>query len=404
MAPVVYYLNKICQDNFRGNNINNSNDNDNKNDHHDSVKKSKSKSNNSSSKLFFWLLTFPGATLIICIVLGSAISFYHVFSNQLPPSWLYTMADPDSKAAYFEEHFMKIWTHLSVFATGIIGGFVCRIAARNVVISFRSGNMNLMSHQNNNLKGSNNKNQLSSSSSSLQASTQQDGDGSIYSKSHRNTNDLHNSSVSIDIQTNSGSHENINGSESGIVNNENDSPSTCWESLLFEFISILIALAIMASIIFSTHDWSLNELPIPLVAGIFDAGSRILWSLAFTWMLYMISVPDKSGNFSILSRTLGHPIMVSLGKLSFLIYLIHPFVHTTVLAIQEQPIYSSWLMLIHILIGNITITVILASVMSLFVEMPCRNLFRRCETSLLLTHPVDTSSTSADSRQFAGLR
>lgn len=396
MAPVVYYLNKIYQDTY---NINSNNNKFNKNDHN-SVEKSKTKNNNNSSRLFFWLWTCPGAILVSCIVLGSASSFYNVFSNQLPPSWLYTMADPDSKAIYFEEHFMKIWTHLAVFATGIIGGLICRVAAKNVVISFRS--RNLMSQTQNNLKSNNN--QLSSSSSSLPAATQ-DGDGFIFSKS-RITNGLNNSSISIDIQTNSSSHENISGSESGIVNNDNNSlsSSTTCRSLLLELTSLLVAFTIMASIIFSTYEWSTNDLPRPLLAGIFDAGSRLLWSLAFIWMLYMISVPDKNGKFSSISRALGHPIMVSLGKLSFLIYIIHPFVHTTVLAIQEQPIYSSWLMLIHILIGNITITVILASLMSLFVEMPCRNLFRRCGTSLLLTHTVDTTSTSAGSRQLTGLR
>lgn len=398
MAPVVYYLNKNYHDTFNTNNIINSNGNKFNKSDHDSIERSKEAKNNNQNRSFFWLSTGPGAILIGCIVIGFAGSFYNVFSNNLPPSWLYTMADPDSKAIYFEEHFMKIWTHLAVFALGIIAGIICRIASKNACSNFRGGNLNLMSY-NINLK--NNNAQLSTSSSSLPAVTQ-DGD-SLFSKS-RNNNDLNNSSVSIDIQTNSSSHENINGSESGIVNTENSSSSTSSRSLLVELLSLFLAFTIMAIIIFSTHDWSVNDLPKPLVAGLFDACSRLLWSLAFIWMLYIICVPGKNGEFSILSRALGHPIMVSLGKLSFLIYIIHPFVHTTVLAIQEQPIYSSWLMLIHILIGNITITVILASLMSLFVEMPCRNLFRRCGTSLLLTHTIDTASTSAGSRQLAGLR
>lgn len=387
MAPVVYYLNKIYQastndssSNINGNNVNKNAFNE----------RSKSR-NNEPIGSFYWLRTGPGAILIICIVFGSASSFYDVFSNALPPSWFYTMADPDSKAIYFGEHLMKIWTHLAVFAIGIIAGVECRRATGNVISGgFRGGNLDLMSQHNDGLKS--NKAHLSTSSSSLPTVTQ-DGD-SLFPKSRNNTDTtMNNSSVSIDIQTNSSSHENINGSENGIVTNNNNSINTSkGKNLLVDLFGSIVAIIVMATIIFSTHDWSLNDLPKPWVAGLFDVSSRILWSLAFTWMLYMVSVPKKDGNFSIVARALGHPIMVSLGKLSFLVYILHPVIHTTVLAIQEQPIYSSWLMLIHILIGNITITVILASLVSLFVEMPCRNLFRRCETSLLLTHTVDTTT------------
>lgn len=193
----------------------------------------------------------------------------------------------------------------------------------------------------------------------------------------------------------------MNGSESRLNNVTIDDDEGCSGnrgnnlcSAFLEAIGYLVAITTMTTIIFSTYEWSLYDLPKPFVAGIYDISSRFLWSMALIWILYMVSVPDRNRNFSLLARLLGHPIMVSLGKLSFLIYMIHPVVHISVLAIQEQPIYSSWLMLFHILIGNMTITVILASMVSLFVEMPCRNMFRRCGTSLLLTHAIESGASS----------
>lgn len=380
MAPIVYYLNKCYLNNLERNKMIGflaSSSGSNK------LGESR-RSNGDANKPFFWTRTMPGVLLIVCIVLGLSASFYNVYMNQLPPSWFYTMADPDSKAIYFGQHMMRLWTHLAVFAMGILAGVECRRASRNVQRGYRGLNLaaanesrkigHPLKHQN--------KSQ-SSSSSSLPVTVSRDSGNSFTNELSAATG----SSISINI---------LNTPESSSSNydvNQKSEKGRCCASLLIDVIGCLVAVLTMAAIIFSTHDWSLNDLPEPLIAGTFDAASRFLWSLATIWILYLISVPDKDKKFSALSRALGHPFMVSLGKLSFLIYVIHPIVHTAVLAIQEQPIYSSWLMLFHILIGNMTITVILASLVSLFVEMPCRNLFRRCGTSLLLSHSLETAPT-----------
>jgi len=374
MAPILYYLNKNYMSNGTSDGI---------------VKKSGGYGSGSKSakfgadpdRPFFWLRTLPGTILLGCIGLGLGSSFYNVYVNDLPPTWFYTMADPDSKALYFSDHFMRLWTHLAVFAMGILAGLECRRATRNVIRGYGGANIRLISQDNGLNKQHKNH---SCSSSSLPVLGHSD------SLSAKSCSDTNNSSISIDIHTNSSSNENINLGGT-------DAARGGLFSTVVDIIGCLLAITTMTTIIFSTHDWSLNDLPKPLVAGLFDSGSRLLWSAALIWILYMISVPNSDKKFSILSRLLGHPSMVCLGKLSFLIYTIHPFVHTAVLAIQEQPIYSSWLMLFHILIGNITITVILASLVSLFVEMPCRNLFRRCGTTLSLTHTIGPPSSSATS-------
>lgn len=402
MAPIVYYLNKSYTFNYGGRRnlaLQNGNLKG-----ADLLTTTKPRCED-SSKLGYWFFTVPGNILMACIVVGTAGSFYNVYYNQLPPSWFYTMADPDSKALYFGGHMTKIWTHVAVFALGLLAGIECRRATKNVFRSYKSSNIGgYMPHISTLSK--HHKSQ-SSSASSLPSQ--------VNERTSTGSSDLNSCNLSIHIQTNE-SNENINrgediamanspssyggnGSEIGICSKSDDminngTRGSSWKSIFVHIIVSLVALKVMMLVIFSTHDWSISELPKPMIAGLYDAGGRFVWSLAMIWILYLISVPNKDRTYSIIARGLGHPLMVSLGRLSFLIYIIYPFVHTTVLAIQEQPIYSSWLMLFHILIGNITITVILASIVSLFVEMPCRNLFRRCGTSLLLTQTSVGDSTT----------
>lgn len=445
-----------------------------------------------TQKLFYWLGTLPGAILILCIVFGLASSFYNVYTKGLPPTWFYTMADPESKALYFGNHLSKLWPHIAVFALGILAGLECRRAARNMAtrakgssVSSRLSSRDQRNHQqyyhdmrhqdnavsskhtnssnnilnsDNQLKGHQNhllsaslpvipmdsclESSISSSSiSSVTFDQQSDAPASQdpnpsdtkENKHHHVTspdntsNHQRNTGNSICINLNSsldniynhhssgnsmsdlgGLHDNddeninlhskIGRSSREMSENSNDSSST-WASIILHLLGCLFAITTMSMIIFSTHDWSLNHLPEPLVSGLFDAGSRLLWSLALIWILYMVSVPGEDRKFGLMAQLLGHPLMVSLGKLSFLVYIIHPLVHTTVLAIQEQPIYSSWLMMFHILIGNISITVILASLVSIFVEMPCRNLFRRCGASLLVSTNTQTRNGNHEGQQ-----
>ncbi|KAG9509995.1 Nose resistant to fluoxetine protein 6 [Fragariocoptes setiger] len=236
----------------------------------------------------FRCLSLPVLLLLSSVALSWAYAFSNVYTKDLPPAWLYTMPDPDSRAVYFTEHLFKTMTHLSTFAIGILAGHICRIRAR---------------------------------------------------------------------------HTSMSG-------------STC----LRTFCNILFgmaAFATMAFVIFFTHDWSLGELPKPLVAATFDATARIAWSISFTWILHHISVPNEDRQYSLISRVLSHPALVWAGRLSFLTYLVHPIVHTSFLAIQEQPVFSSWLMLFHVLSGNIILTMLISLIISVLVETPVRNLFRR---------------------------
>lgn len=313
-----------------------------------------------ATKSFYWMTTVPGLALISCIVLGSLASFYNVFVGHLPPSWFYTMADPDSKSIYFGDHLTKIWSHLAVFSIGLLAGVECKRTKQQIL---KKGHKQTRNNRNSG---------ITSSAASLFNS---DSTFSIVMPEDRKNQTK---------TMNDSSRDNVSEED-----HENQSVTRCHSSLknkLLNIIGGLVSFTVMSSIIFSTHSWSVVDLPEPVISATFDVLSRILWSLAFVWILYQLSVPGKDGNFSSAAKVLGHPVMVSLGKLSFLTYIIHPFVHTVFLAIQEQPIYSNWFMLFHMLVGNVTITVILSALVSLFIEMPCRNLFKRCRTSFLLNN------------------
>lgn len=379
-----------------------------------------------TDKFLYWIRTAPGMLLIVCIAIGLGSSFYNVYTRELPPTWFYTMADPESKGLYFDQHLMRLWTHLAVFALGIIAGLECRRASRKISETnernelsskeeaYGKKNLAMVSDSEDICKPKDSRS-LSIFSTSMPVISPNITD--IYESSGRTNalmgqsqnggsiiNNFSNSSVTVNMDDSFDGSNNELAALKSCDSINGGSSARSRRSMMIDIIGCILALATMCTIIFSTHEWSVYDLPAPFVAGLFDAGSRFLWSLALIWILYMVSVPSKKGTFSLLARALGHPFMVFLGKLSFLIYIIHPFVHTAVLAIQEQPIYSSWLMLFHILIGNITITVILASFVSLFVEMPCRNLFRRCETSLLLTNIASTTGAPASSATASGAR
>lgn len=354
-----------------------------------------------ANKPFYWLRTLPGQVLLACIVLGSIASFYNVYSKDLPPSWLYTMPDPDGRAIYFDEHLLRLFTHLAVFSMGLLAGLECRRAARLAKANdaYRRATT------------------ASSSAGPLGSSATSNG-GSTTTMTTATTDTSAPNTIAYPLNNNHPGGYNYDREACMVVGGSSaTNKSSNKLAIILESIGSIAIITIMTAILFSTYDWSVRDLPGPLVSALYDVSSRLLWSLSLIWILYKVSVPkelaswpaagqDESANsnssdnndssssnsslrFSLLARILGRPGMVSLGKLSFLIYILHPFVHTTVLAIQEQPIYSSWFMLFHVMLGNFALTTILASLVSVFVEMPFRNLFvRHCGSSLFLAHAI----------------
>lgn len=150
----------------------------------------------------------------------------------------------------------------------------------------------------------------------------------------------------------------------------------CCDSLM-----LLSSGLIMAVLIYCCHSWSLSgvsHLEAPIASAIYGALSPLLWSISWSMILFHLSVPDHKMQPSSLTRLLTRDInIVRLGRLSFLAYLINPYVNSFVLAVQEQTIFSSILMLGHTFIGNLVVTFAMSFVISALVELPCRRLIKK---------------------------
>lgn len=135
----------------------------------------------------------------------------------------------------------------------------------------------------------------------------------------------------------------------------------------------LAAAASLLAVIFSTFAWSTGELPSPLVSALYDSLGRLIWSLALAGLMIKLCLPDRqSGRFTSLSRLFSHPTSQALGRLSFLAYLLSPYVHTLILALQEQSLFPSLYLIFHVILGNIVITYLAAMLLALLIEQPLR--------------------------------
>lgn len=135
----------------------------------------------------------------------------------------------------------------------------------------------------------------------------------------------------------------------------------------------------MVAVIFSTYSWSTQTLPTPFVSGLFDATSRCVWAIALIIIMINISLPNPYDNqYNLLARILGHKIMIFLGRLSFLAYMVYPYVHSFILSVQEQALYPSLFLIFHVFVGNIIITLLVAFFISIMIEQPVRRLITKC--------------------------
>jgi len=137
-------------------------------------------------------------------------------------------------------------------------------------------------------------------------------------------------------------------------------------SLVCWFASIVTLLALL----FSYYDWVLGIFPSALESGLFDAGHRILLAIAMSWVMYSLTVSGEADHQSIMVKLLSHPLLFILGHLSLVAYIIHPLVQTVFLGSQESQLFSSPLIMIYSLLGNISSTYIWSFLISILLEIP----------------------------------
>lgn len=148
-----------------------------------------------------------------------------------------------------------------------------------------------------------------------------------------------------------------------------------------DVLMLLTSFLLMAIIIYATHSWSLSgrsHLEAPIMSALYGSLAPLFWSISWSLILFHLTVPNEKNQKSTLTYLLTSDVnLVRLGRLSFLAYLINPYINSFILAVQEQAIFSSILMLGHFFLANVILTFALAFVVSALVELPCRRLFKK---------------------------
>lgn len=328
-----------------------------------------------SSDTFLHMMKSKAGTLsILIIVFGSAVNFFIVYTNQLPPSWFNTFPDVEHKNYYFGFYLAKTWAHLSTFVIGLLAGHLC-----GSVLQIRS----MISSQ----TGSIDRNSISleETSSGDRAGGSQESPASARNplKTSESTSTL-STTATISADESPASNRNLVITvDSSTANTETKSQvgkssprvggggaSGCLMGS-YRFIVQSSMLTCMLAILFATYQWSTQELPSPLVSATYDSLSRLAWCLILVILMVQLCLPNtQTGKPSRMGRIFGCRLFVPMGRLSLLAYLWTPYVHSFILAVQEQSLFPSLFMIFHVTVGNIVIIYIVSFIVSILIERP----------------------------------
>ncbi|KAG9508916.1 hypothetical protein GZH46_02578 [Fragariocoptes setiger] len=167
---------------------------------------------------------------------------------------------------------------------------------------------------------------------------------------------------------------------------------------------LLASLAIVTMMVSIWSPWAFMwatgtmSLPGPVCSAIYDLTCRLLWSLACGWLLFQLITPVSTmlhcyDNKCHVMKCLSHPFLVVCGRRWALIYLIYPWISSLVIGTQQQASFSSPLMLIYVLIGNMLLTLAIAHVLHKFIDRPLR---RACRPLIARANLIPRRRTVGD--------
>lgn len=322
----------------------------------ETTKKNNSKSNtekNLFSATCYDLFTSRAGLLgVAAMCCGSLVNFLLVYHNNLPASWFYTFPDLAQKNYYFSSYLTKTWTHLASFIIGLLAGYLCRSSLR-----LRSLNL----------------------SRNLEQPSPIPSTSTSHTRMHSLASQGSSSTVmAMDLDTHK-PDDSSSDNRSSFSTTTKHATSIGTGSRVVGAAASISALICLSCVIFSTFSWSTGKSqPSQQIAALYDAGSRLLWSLALVVLMIQLCSPgSKTNRFSSLANLLSSPFLIILGRLSFLAYLLAPYVLNFVLAVEEQPLFPSLFMIFHVTVGNIVITYLLALLMAILIEQPARQLVDR---------------------------
>lgn len=129
----------------------------------------------------------------------------------------------------------------------------------------------------------------------------------------------------------------------------------------------MLSLALMAAVIFTNYPLvQLNSSNNPMEFGLYDALSRVFWSIALCYIIFACVQGSGGPINSLLSNPLWQPI----SRLCYSIYLLHFPVILLVTATMKTSPFSTELNAFHSFIGNYVLTVFVSIVATLAFESP----------------------------------
>ncbi|XP_029669253.1 nose resistant to fluoxetine protein 6-like [Formica exsecta] len=109
-----------------------------------------------------------------------------------------------------------------------------------------------------------------------------------------------------------------------------------------------------------------------LYAAIYVALSRTLWAIGIAWIV--IACFTEHGG--IVNQLLSFKVLIPFSKLTYCVYLVHPFVIQSINLSSETPVHLQLLPVVIMFIGYFVISYICAYVLSLMAEIPYISLIR----------------------------
>lgn len=143
-----------------------------------------------------------------------------------------------------------------------------------------------------------------------------------------------------------------------------------------------LAFGMIAAVIFASNpiDQPWNVLPF----GMYNALSHVLWSMAVSYIIF-VCVHDIGGP---VNWFLSHRCWDLLAKLSYAIYLVHPFIIYMQLTTLQAPLHFSELSAIYNFIGILGLSIFVAIVGTLAFEMPIINIYKSLTTSKTVSNTL----------------
>lgn len=127
-----------------------------------------------------------------------------------------------------------------------------------------------------------------------------------------------------------------------------------------------LAFTFCMSVLYGVWEWNKGVDPTLLETIFYSSCNRVAWTLGVAWMVICCC----TGHGGIINYILSWKIWVPLGRLTFVVYLIHPLVQVSVVANFRGLIYPAHYFAVWVYCGHLLITYATAFAGSMLVEAP----------------------------------